>query len=148
MEKIDNSFVDKFKLNELTIKNVGSWIISLRPHQPTIGSLILTLNRQCESLAQITGEEGRQLSVAFFEIEKLFKLTFKPDKVNYLALMMIDNQVHFHVIPRYSKIVLFDNQGFDDKKWPGPPTLEPINLGYEQLLEILDYFKNCDSSPK
>lgn len=148
VDKIENAFVEKFKLNELIIKNVGSWIISLRPQQPTIGSLILTLNRKCESLAQITEEEGRQLSNAFTEIERLLNLAFKPDKINYLALMMIDNQVHFHVVPRYNRSILFENQEFEDNKWPGPPTLETINLGPEQLLKILELFKSCDSNSK
>jgi diadenosine tetraphosphate (Ap4A) HIT family hydrolase len=147
MREIDKSFVNKFKLNELTIKNVGSWIISLRPQQPTLGSLILTLNRKCELLSQITENEGMQLSNSFTEIEKMYKSTFKPDKINYLALMMIDNQVHFHVIPRYGKKILFDNQEFEDHKWPVPPSLESINLENTQLLKLLEFFKGCDLNP-
>ncbi len=148
MEKIDTTFIDKFKLNELTIKNVGNWIISLRPQQPTIGSIILTLNRKCETLSEITEDESRQLSTVFSEIEKIYKSTFKPDKINYLALMMFDNQVHFHVIPRYGKTVFFDNQEFVDNKWPGPPSLESIEIDSVKIFKILELFKSCASNAK
>ena len=30
------------------------------------------------------------------------RATFDHQKINYLALMMVDPHVHFHVIPRYS----------------------------------------------
>ena len=142
MEKIDNTFVEKFNLKELTIKNTGSWIISLRPQQPTLGSLILTLNRKCESLSQITEIEGRELSIAFKDIGKILKSTFNPDKINYLALMMIDSQVHFHVIPRYANKVLLDDNEYKDTNWPGPPSLEPIELSPKQILSILILLKN------
>ena len=36
-------------------------------------------------------------------------------KINYLAYMMIDNHVHFHVIPRYSKIKKFNEIEFKKK---------------------------------
>lgn len=148
MNNLDISFINKFKLNELAIKNVGNWIISLRPQQPTMGSILLTLNRKCELLSSITEDEGRELSKAFSEIDRIYKLTFKPDKINYLALMMVDNQVHFHVIPRYSEKMLFDNKEFVDEKWPGPPTLESINLDPVQILKILELFKSIDSEHK
>lgn len=142
MESIDIQFVEKFRLNELTIKNTGSWIISLRPQQPTLGSLILTLNRKCESLSQITIDEGRDLSIAFLAIEKMLNATFKPDKINYLALMMVDNQVHFHVIPRYCKKVIFEDKDYTDSSWPGIPSLEAIELSSAQFWNILQLLKS------
>lgn len=140
---LDETFTKKFRLKELTIKNTGSWIISLRPQQPTLGSLILTLNRKCESLSQITEIEARELSIAFKDIGKILKSTFNPDKINYLALMMIDNQVHFHVIPRYSNKVLINDNEYKDTNWPGPPSLEPIDLSATQILSILILLKDC-----
>lgn len=142
MKDLDLSFINKFKINELSIKNIGNWIISLRPQQPTIGSMLLTLNRKCELLSGITEDEGRELSKAFYEIERIYKLTFNPDKINYLALMMVDNQVHFHVIPRYSKKIIFYNKEFVDFNWPGPPALESLSVDSIQILKILEKFKN------
>jgi len=141
MEKLNTSFSEKFMLNELLITVVGSWIISLRPQQPTIVSLVLTLNRKCERLSQITKKEASELAVAFDEIEKMLNSTFNPDKINYLALMMLDNQVHFHVIPRYSKKILYNETVYIDSQWPGPPSLDAIELESAKLLALLNLLK-------
>lgn len=138
----DTSFDEKFKLKELTIKTSGNWIISLRPQQPTLGSLILSLNRKCESLAQITEDEGRELQIAFREVENILGTTFKPDKINYLALMMIDKQVHFHVIPRFSSKVIFEGNEYLDHQWPGPPSLKAIDLDSNQFANLLNFLRN------
>ena len=42
-------------------------------------------------------------------------------------LMMVDPDVHFHVIPRYSKPKQFGNIEFSDPGWPGPPDLSHTN---------------------
>jgi diadenosine tetraphosphate (Ap4A) HIT family hydrolase len=47
------------------------------------------------------------------------------ERINYLMLMMVDPDVHFHVIPRYSTPREFAGQAFPDAGWPGPPALEP-----------------------
>ena len=40
-----------------------------------------------------------------------------------LMLMMIDPDVHFHVLPRYDRDVAFEGIAFSDPGWPGPPQL-------------------------
>ncbi len=39
-------------------------------------------------------------------------------------LMMVDPNVHFHVIPRYSQPRSWRNCSFADEGWPGPPQLK------------------------
>ena len=39
-------------------------------------------------------------------------------------LMMVDKDVHFHVIPRYADVRSFEQIEFDDPGWPGPPRLD------------------------
>src|SRR5690554_717049 len=132
-----DSFNDKFKINEFLIKKLNYWVISLRPQQVTVGSLIVSLNRKCEFLHEITPEESKDLTLVFKTVEKIYTTTFKPDKVNYLALMMIDNQVHFHVIPRYSKSVVFEKNKYNDTDWPKPPNLlESIDFSERKLLNL------------
>lgn len=136
------SFKKKFKVEELLITKVGAWNISLRPAQVTIGSLVLSLDRECPVLGGLTIEDASDLGVAFKEIEKIYNETFQPDKINYLALMMVDEQVHFHVIPRYSRPVIFQGQQFPDKNWPMPTDVtDALTLNDTTLLAILDYFK-------
>ena len=136
-------FIEKFKVNELLLARVGAWNISLRPAQVTLGSLILSLDRECPNLCGLTPKEGEELSSAFVVIEKVLNETFKPDKINYLALMMVDNQVHFHVIPRYSAVRDFEGVGYEDVNWPKPPNvLSKIDLSDENLLKLFQYLKN------
>jgi len=142
MINLEEDFIVKFKLIQLEIKRVGAWIISLRPHQPTLGACVITLNRECEKLSNITEQEGAELTLAFKEIEKILNATFKPDKINYLALMMQDNQVHFHILPRYSNDKFFENQNFIDINWPEQPSLEPIVIDDFLLQKILKKLKN------
>ncbi len=61
--------------------------------------------------------------------------TFDFQKINYLALMMVDPHVHFHVIPRYSGSREFAGSTFADATWPKPPDvtsalpLTPAQMG-------------------
>lgn len=138
-----NKFRDKFKISELLITKVGGWNISLRPTQVTIGSLVLSLDRSCPNMGGLTPEEGKELGEAFAVIERLLDTTFKPDKLNYLALMMVDHQVHFHVIPRYASPVVFEGDEYKDVSWPKPPNvLEKIELTEENILTIREYFRS------
>lgn len=63
------------------------------------------------------------MAVVFNYIEELLRSSFNPDKINYLVLMMVDHQVHFHVIPRYEKERVFNDKEFVDEKWPTPPDI-------------------------
>lgn len=137
MNSIDHNFVLKFNLEEFEILKLDKWLISLRPQQPTIGSMVLTLNRKCETFGDIDFNEGCDLSKAFQIIQKGLANSFKPEKINYLALMMVDNQVHFHVIPRYSKSIYLNKKEFKDNYWPGPPILEPLEVEKDDLMRIL-----------
>ena len=46
------------------------------------------------------------------DIERALRATFDHQKINYLALMMVDPHVHFHVIPRYSGSREFEGSTF------------------------------------
>lgn len=136
------AFVKKFEIEKLLIKKIGAWNISLRPVQVTLGSLVLSLDRHCPLMSGLTAKEASDLATAFSEIDKLFAKTFKPEKINYLALMMVDEQVHFHVIPRYKKAIEFNGDYYDDKNWPNPPVLtENIELSKATLTALLGYFR-------
>jgi diadenosine tetraphosphate (Ap4A) HIT family hydrolase len=52
---------------------------------------------------------------------------FKPDKLNYLMLMMVDPDVHFHVLPRYDSAREFAGRSHSDRFWPKPVDLtQPV----------------------
>ena len=123
-----NSFKKKFKVENLIIGSVGNWVLSLREQQPTVGALILSLGRPCDSLSKISEKEGVDLTYMFRLIEDIYDSTYKPQKINYLGLMMIDEHVHFHVIPRYSEGVVINDNLYRDNFWPGPPLLKELEI--------------------
>jgi diadenosine tetraphosphate (Ap4A) HIT family hydrolase len=52
---------------------------------------------------------------------------FQPDKLNYLMLMMVDPDVHFHVLPRYEDTREFSGRTHRDRFWPKPVDLtQPV----------------------
>jgi diadenosine tetraphosphate (Ap4A) HIT family hydrolase len=52
---------------------------------------------------------------------------FQYDKLNYLMLMMVDPDVHFHVLPRYEGDRSYGGLDFSDATWPGPPDISHAN---------------------
>ncbi len=120
---MNDNFYEKFKIKDLKVFDFNYWLLSVRPQQPTLGSMLISLKRPCNNLGLLLKEEAQELSSVFFKTERLLKAVFKYDKINYLCLMMVDNQVHFHVIPRYLSSVKFNNKNYTDVAWPGPPDI-------------------------
>ena len=69
------------------------------------------------------------------DLERALKRAFEYDKINYLMLMMVDPDVHFHVIPRYSGPRTFGGREFVDFGWPGPADLGLTNTTDADLQE-------------
>lgn len=135
-------FNNKFRIIDLSIAELDYWIISLRPEQPTLGSLILSLKRQCKTFGELRKEEAEELSKAYHLVESLLSKAFEHDKINYLALMMVDEQVHFHVIPRYEKERKFQGKSFIDPEYPKPPNLfNSYNFSEQDLLVLSNFLK-------
>ena len=136
-------FKHKFKIEQYTIKEFNYWVISLRPIQVTLGSLVLSLKRNAMTFAEITTEEAAELSGIFKTVEVLLKNKLGAEKVNYLALMMVDHQVHYHIIPRYSKDVKFNNQMFSDVDWPVAPDIsKSIVIQDEEIEQLNEYLRS------
>ena len=104
-----NSTVLKFDFPRSLLKEYDNWLILLRPDQVTLGALIIAHKEDLDSFSKINPSSYLELKDVFFDVERLLKNTFKYKKINYLALMMIDKYVHFHVIPRYDKKIKFNS---------------------------------------
>ena len=57
------------------------------------------------------------------QLESALAKAFNYDKLNYLMLMMVDPDVHLHVIPRYAEPGDFNGVKFVDSGWSGAPNL-------------------------
>ncbi|MFH7818868.1 HIT domain-containing protein [Neobacillus thermocopriae] len=131
----------KFKTNELKIYETDFWLWSLRPHQATLGSGILSLKRECKAFGELKKEEFTDLNNMIKVIESTLKQLFRYDIMNYLMLMMVDKQVHYHVIPRYEKEVKLFGDIWIDNSWPSIPNLGGDALDIEELNKITNYIK-------
>lgn len=136
------AFKKKFKIEQFTLYETEYWIWSLRPLQGTVGAGILSLKRECPTFSQTTQEEFIDLEKMIKKIEATLKNTFDYDVINYLMLMMVDKQVHYHVFPRYKNSILLKGNKYADNNWPKPPELAGDLLSEEEMKNILEAIKN------
>lgn len=111
-------FAGRFNREDLFLKEFNYWILILRPVPVTLGSCIILLKRNCQSLAEVTPEEMAE----FPEVCKLFeeknKVLYGAIKFNYHANMMKESFVHFHAIPRYDKTLNKYGIEWIDQEYP------------------------------
>ena len=122
-----NKTMEKFGAPESCVQEYPHWTVLLRPKQVTLGSLVLVCNEPATTFASVSPQAFAELHSVVSAIEGTLKGAFEYEKINYLMLMMVDPDVHFHVIPRYSSRREFAGQQFQDFSWPGPPDLSRLN---------------------
>jgi len=141
MSKTMENFKKKFKPEELMIYETEYWMWSLRPFQATLGASVLSLKRVCLAFSDLTQEEFSDLNNIIKVIEIVLKKTFNYDIMNYLMLMMVDKQVHYHVIPRYERAINFKGLSWKDSAWLGVPNLAGEEMDINVLHGIQDAIK-------
>lgn len=107
------------------IAQTDCWTLLLRPRQPTLGSLVLICREPVTAFGDISVQACTEMREMVRGIESMLAQFVAYERINYLMLMMVDPDVHFHVIPRYSDARDFEGVSFRDSGWPGPPALEP-----------------------
>lgn len=133
-----NATAEKFGYPESCLAEWMHWVLLLRPAQPTLGSLVLVCRDPAERFGEITEAAFEELKEATTRIERALSDAFAHDKINYLMLMMVDPDVHFHVIPRYAGPRDYAGGRFDDPDWPGPPDVKrSLPLSDEQRATLL-----------
>ncbi|MDL2337108.1 MAG: HIT family protein [Pseudomonadota bacterium] len=100
------------------------WTVLLRPRQPTLGSLALICREPVTAFADVSAQGYSELRDVVRCIEATLRDVVAYERINYLMLMMVDPDVHFHVIPRYDGTRPFGGTEFRDAGWPGPPALD------------------------
>jgi diadenosine tetraphosphate (Ap4A) HIT family hydrolase len=132
-----NATIERFGYPSTLLTESASWVVLLRPQQVTLGSMVLACKLESTRFSELPADCFAELSVMTAAIEGALKKTFSYDKINYLALMMVDKHVHFHVLPRYETKREFFGVEFVDKSWPKPPDLgQVVNLTEEAFKEL------------
>jgi len=118
-----NPTIEKFGYPATLVREYEHWLVLLRPAQPTLGSLVLAAKSDVTAFGQLPAEAFGEQALAISTIERSLAAFSSYEKINYLMLMMVDPNVHFHVIPRYQGSRTWEGKAFVDAGWPGPPQL-------------------------
>lgn len=136
--KLMNATMKKFGAPGTLIRDYKHWVVLLRPGQVTLGALVLVCKEPATTFSMLSVNAFTEMQTITGHIEGTLQKAFDYDKINYLMLMMLDPDVHFHVIPRYENSRSFSNQDFLDHGWPGPPDLaQPNHTSSETNQSIL-----------
>jgi diadenosine tetraphosphate (Ap4A) HIT family hydrolase len=119
------------------IAEYAHWLVQIRPAQATLGSLVLICKDEADSFSRISQEAFAELGPVTADLETALSRLNPYERLNWLMLMMVDRDVHFHVIPRYSAPQLFAGTEFPDPAWPGPPDLGRAVKPDPELLQKL-----------
>lgn len=118
-----NATMRKFGHPRTLLAETAHWAVLVRPQQVTLGSLVLACREPATSFGQVSPAAFAGLQTVVAGVEAVLKDAVGYDKINYLMLMMVDPDVHFHIFPRYEGIRRFAGTDFPDAGWPGPPAL-------------------------
>lgn len=132
-----NPTLEKFGYPGGLLLELDHWVVLRRPVQATLGALVLGARSGATSFAALPPGAHAELALATRRIEAALT-AFRPhDRINYLMLMMVDPQVHFHVLPRYAEAQGFAGASFPDPGWPAMPDLKsaPV-LTQSQTAEL------------
>ena len=118
-----NATMRKFGAPQTIIRSYLFWSVLLRPAQATLGALVLAAHEPASAFSQLSVASFSELHQVTRDIETALTEAFHYDKINYLMLMMVDPDVHFHVLPRYAQPRTFAGLAFADAGWPAVPNL-------------------------
>jgi diadenosine tetraphosphate (Ap4A) HIT family hydrolase len=119
-----NETMRKFDFPETLVQEYRHWVVLVRPAQVTLGSLVLCAQSEVTSFGALEPDAFAELAEVIPAIERALRRFCDYERINYLMLMMVDPNVHFHILPRYQGDRSFDSHAFPDAGWPGPPDLK------------------------
>lgn len=139
-----NATMRKFGAPQTIIRQYQYWSVLLRPAQATLGALVLAAHEPAQAFSELSQASFTELHEVTRQIESALTKAFQNDKLNYLMLMMVDPDVHFHVIPRYAQPRQFANMEFVDAGWPAMPDLGQINKTDAMTNQlIMEHIQSC-----
>jgi diadenosine tetraphosphate (Ap4A) HIT family hydrolase len=137
-----NATAVSFGYPETQIAETASWRVLVRPKQPTFGALVMICKDDAKAFSDISAAAFADLQIVVKRVESMLGAAVNYQKINYLMLMMVDPDVHFHVIPRYEGERLHAGVSFRDAGWPGPPALgEAVDLGKAGAARLAEHLR-------
>lgn len=137
-----NVTMEKFGYPATLVADFGHWVVLARPAQPTLGSLVLAAKSDATAFGDLPAEAHAELKQVTAAIEKALGEAVGYARLNYLMLMMVDPNVHFHVIPRYEGAREWQGREFVDCGWPKVPDLgHAVALAGDDLAALVEWLK-------
>lgn len=138
-----NATMKKFGYPATLLRSFDRWSVLLRPQQVTLGSLVVVSHEEARLFADLSQDAFTELKQVISESNIVLNKLFSPDKYNYLMLMMVDPDVHFHLLPRYEKERQFAGRTILDSFWPKPVDLtQTVEIDAELLTELTQSIKS------
>jgi diadenosine tetraphosphate (Ap4A) HIT family hydrolase len=132
-----NVTLQRFGYPDSVIRDYVHWVVMVRPAQVTMGCAIIAAKSACTSLGDLSPDEAAELPQVISDFEAAIRRIAPASKFNYLALMMVDPNPHFHAIPRYAGEVHAGGTVFTDLTFPNPPDLRHVHeLASGQLEDV------------
>jgi len=119
-----NPTISRFGYPATLVRDYEHWVVLLRPAQVTTGSLILAAKSDDTAYGALPQGAFIEQGLIVAQIEAALRRAVDYERINYLMLMMVDRNIHFHVLPRYSGSRSFAGLDIADAGWPGPPDLK------------------------
>ena len=135
-------FAGRFSKPELMIKQGKFWSIIFRESTTTLGNCIFICNRECPTFSNLTAEEMAEFPELCKWYEDKIKTLYGAVKFNYVAMMMKEEFVHFHVIPRYDKKIERYGLVWEDVDYPKGTKLGKIEIDETVKQVIINDLKN------
>jgi diadenosine tetraphosphate (Ap4A) HIT family hydrolase len=137
-----NETIVKFGYPHTLVAEFAHWVVLARPAQPTLGALVLAAKSDATAFSYLPAEAHAELKQATTAIETALRKAVAHERINYLMLMMVDPQVHFHVIPRYEGEREWQGREFVDVGWPKVPDLgHAVALQGDELTALVAWLK-------
>lgn len=137
-----NETIKKFGYPQTMIAEYDHWVVLLRQKQITACSLILACKELAQAFPDLSKEAFAELKITTNAIEMTLRKVMGFEKINYVILMMVDKEVHFHVIPRHSAPKTVAGIAFKDAGWPKHPDFNAVNeISSEKFAELTKLLK-------
>ncbi|MES2884215.1 MAG: HIT family protein [Pseudomonadota bacterium] len=120
---MSNATALKFGYPHTLVAESAHWWILARPRQVTLGSLVLVCKQPVTAFGDVSAAGFTDLQAVIARAESMLKGITAYERINYLMLMMVDPDVHFHVIPRYGTPREYAGVNLPDASWPNPLNL-------------------------
>ncbi len=137
-----NQTIVRFGHPDTLIAEYVHWVVLLRPEQPTLGSLVLAAKSDATAFSALDPAAFAELATVVWHIESALERAVDHSRINYLMLMMVDPNVHFHVLPRYDGSRSYGGVHVPDVGWPKAPALgSAVALTPAQIDELAIWLK-------